>query len=71
MSIKQLFGKNISPSCDYCRYSFQKDSGIVICSSGNSAGIHGACRKYEYDPLKREPRTLPPMPQFTADDFKL
>ena len=62
MSVKKLFGKNIPP--------VKKRGGSIICRYGIPSDDH-VCKKYIYDPLKREPKSLPKIPRFTADDFKL
>lgn len=67
---KKLFGENISPSCDYCLYWGKSNSGKSVCTAGCSAQ-DGKCGKYSYDPLKREPKPAPSIPEFSAEDFKL
>lgn len=67
---KKLFGNNIAPDCTYCLYSEKNSGGKLICRYG-SPTMGTVCQRYMYDPLKREPKTLPDMPKFTADDFKL
>ncbi|MBQ8133527.1 MAG: hypothetical protein IJ192_03830 [Clostridia bacterium] len=67
---KKLFGNNIPPSCEYCRFAVKKSSGNSVCRYG-SALPDEPCGKYVYDPLKREPKALPAIPKYTADDFKL
>ena len=67
---KKLFGNNIPPRCEHCRYSTNNNSGKLSCPYG--IGTHGdTCKRYVYDPLKREPQSAPTLPKFTADDFKL
>ena len=70
MFFKKLFGNNISPDCEYCRYYAKNSSGDPMCSKG-SANFVTPCFRYAYDPLKREPKVMPEIPEFTADDFKL
>lgn len=66
----KLFGNNIPPSCEYCLYVKENNSGKLICSVGGS--VHeGKCGSYSYDPLKREPKPAPNIPEFSAEDFKL
>ncbi|MBR2175703.1 MAG: hypothetical protein IJ861_02000 [Clostridia bacterium] len=67
---KKLFGNTIEPNCDYCRYNVKNSGGNSICRYG-SPSVENVCGRYVYDPLKREPKTLPDIPRFTADDFKL
>ncbi len=70
MSLRKLFGKNIPPDCDYCLYCTKNNDGKPVCRYG-SRGFGEPCSKYSYDPLKREPKVLPDIPKYTADDFKL
>ena len=67
---KKLFGNTITPSCDYCQYVTVGNDGKKICRTGIMSP-EGSCKKYVYDPLKREPKPTPELPKFTADDFKL
>ncbi len=70
MSLKKLFGKNITPDCEYCLYYQKNANGQAVCRR-NSRFVGKVCGRYAYDPLKREPRATPAIPEFTADDFKL
>lgn len=70
MRKRKLFGTNIPPSCEYCLYYVKNNGGRPACRRGNSI-IGNPCRGYAYDPLKREPKAMPDLPKFTADDFKL
>ncbi len=70
MSVKKLFGKNIPPSCEYCQYCVKRNGGAKVCRYGLTSDDK-VCSKYTYDPLKREPKVRPKLPEFTADDFKL
>ena len=67
---KRLFGNHVPPRCEYCQFSQKNNSGNPVCPYGmRTAG--DTCKRYAYDPLKREPQSLPTLPKFTADDFKL
>ena len=66
----KLFGNNIPPRCDYCRFYQKNISGNPSCPYGLQT-IGEPCKRYVYDPLKREPQSVPTLPKFTADDFKL
>ncbi len=63
---KEVFGGDIPPDCAYCRFNSGEDE--VICSRKMKKG---KCRKYEYDPTKRSPKTLPSLQKYTKDDFSL
>lgn len=68
---KPLFGADIEPSCAYCRHNGGKE-GEILCALRLEMK-NGACKKYCYDPLLREPRRSPDLrvSQFTEEDFKL
>lgn len=70
MSLKKLFGKNVPPDCEYCQFYAKNAGGNPVCRT-RSGNVGTPCARYTYDPLKREPRVMPEMPEFTADDFKL
>ena len=63
---KEVFGEGIEPNCIYCRFNSGEDE--VICSRSMKKG---KCRKYEYDPTKRMPKTLPALQKYSRDDFSL
>ena len=69
-SKKKLFGNNIPKRCDYCKYCEKNSSGNPSCPYGTKT-VDDTCKRYVYDPLKREPQSMPTLPKFTADDFKL
>ncbi len=70
MSVKKLFGKNITPSCEYCQFSVKKKGGNTICRYSIPSEDR-VCKKYIYDPLKREPKNTPNIPRFSPEDFIL
>ena len=67
---KKLFGNNITPSCEYCEFSTKNNDGKPLCQFGSNS-VDTPCKRYSYDPLKRQPKPVPTLPKFTADDFKL
>jgi len=50
-----LFWKNIEPCCAYCKYGSPVNLDRVACIKRGIVPLYGACRKFSYDPLKREP----------------
>ncbi len=50
-----LFNKKIEPSCSYCRYGNKMGEEEVICVKRGVVSSAGYCRKFSYDPLRREP----------------
>ena len=65
----EFFGNRIEASCEYCINSLSYD-GSLSCRRGLSC-LEKDCRKFQYDPLKREPVVQPPLPKFDPDTFKL
>lgn len=63
---KQIFGGSIAPDCSYCRFNSGEDE--VICPYSMRKG---KCRKYSYDPTKRQPERKPGLGKFSKDDFSL
>ncbi len=63
----RVFGANIEPTCELCRFNGGKDK--PFCVKGRDC--NKVCRKYVYDPLKREPDTSPKLLEYTEDDFSL
>lgn len=68
-----LFNKNIEPSCSYCAHSTQINDREAACMKKGVVNLGGYCRRFKYDPLRREP----PHPaaldskRYSEDDFKL
>ena len=50
-----LFSRHVPPSCSYCRFGTNIGGGEVACVKRGITSAGGFCRKYIYDPLKREP----------------
>ena len=68
-----LFRKKVERYCAHCVFGGKVDDDTVICKKcGIVPAIHH-CRRFRYDPLKRQP--APPSPcdfsQYQATDFSL
>ena len=50
-----LFEKDIEPRCAYCKRSVALDEDQVMCIKKGIVSPAGACRRFQYDPLKRVP----------------
>ena len=66
-----LFGGNIPPSCAYCQHNRARE-GEGVCAL-RQPPPEDACKKYQYDPLRREPKPAPSLrtSQFRPEDFQL
>ena len=50
-----LFKKDIEPRCAYCKRGANLDEELVMCMKKGIVSPAGACRAFQYDPLKRVP----------------
>lgn len=65
-----LFGRDIPPDCAYCDYNASAPERPV-CRLGLKRPENGKCARYRYNPLLREPKTPPPLPEHDPEEFKL
>ena len=69
---RKAFGQNIEPRCEYCQNGHESADGrMILCPRKGIVERSASCRKFCYDPLRRIPRTAPPLPVFSDDDFSL
>lgn len=66
-----LFGRRIESACEYCTFGHKNALGTILCKYKGVVEPYYSCKKFEYSPLKREPKVMPDLPKFTEDDFKL
>lgn len=68
---KELFGTQVPLDCAYCRRSSAKPGEPPLCTLGLTPK-DGKCKRYEYDPLMREPKPAPALSGgFSKEDFEL
>lgn len=67
----KLFGGSVTPDCRYCQHNSAEDGEAVCCAVNQDPGEDCACREFSYDPLRRTPENLPPLPKFDPEDFSL
>ncbi|MDD5953252.1 MAG: hypothetical protein PUC32_06360 [Oscillospiraceae bacterium] len=65
---KKLFGNTITPSCSICRHNETPELSPT-CPHAREGRDH--CRRFSYDPLLRKPKALPPLQQYSDEDFSL
>jgi hypothetical protein len=70
MAPKKLFGNQVEPYCRYCSRANDLGAEQMLCSKYGVVQADYACRRFQYDPLKR----TPPKPavlrgNFSDDDF--
>ena len=67
-----ILSKKIPKSCDYCFYGRKSSAfDVILCKYKGPVDIQNHCRKFEYDPLKREPKFTTNIPKFKSEDFEL
>ena len=60
------------PACKYCTLAVvTADEKVILCRKRGSVSGDDFCRKFKYDPLKRQPGSLPEFGEYTADQFVL
>lgn len=68
----KLFNKEVLPACKHCLHStdlaFTDD---MICKYKGITESDNSCRKYKYDPLKREPSSARIEKNYKKSDFEL
>lgn len=68
----KAFDKNVPCSCEYCVYGERSPyTNDILCKKQGITQLRDSCRKYKYDPLKREPMKAKIADNYTSDDFKL
>jgi hypothetical protein len=72
MALKLFKGKT-EPQCAHCEYAEIADgSEVVVCRKiGGIMQLYSKCKKFKYDPLKREPRAILLSSVFSKEDFSL
>ena len=72
MALK-LFKGNIEPQCAYCEHAeITEGSDVAVCRKiGGIMQLYSKCKKYKYDPLKRQPKTISLSGGFSKEDFEI
>lgn len=69
---KQIFNKDIPRCCRHCSHAQISDSlKLVFCRHKGPVSENDVCKKFDYDPLKRTPRTAAKLPEYKKEDFEL
>ena len=69
--MKKMFDKTIIKKCEHCLFGNDLGDGEIICIKRGIVNKNGLCRKYKYDPLKREPQKQLFSDNYSPDDFKI
>ena len=69
---KKLYGANIVPMCAYCaKGEMSTDKKNVLCTKKGIVDASYSCRRFKYDPLKRQPQRPRTISKFDEVDFSL
>lgn len=70
--MKKMFSNEIPKKCEYCINAspIGRDKEMV-CLKRGIVNADDLCRKYKYDPLKREPKKQLISDNYSPEDFKL
>ena len=70
--MKKMFDKTIIKKCGHCLFGTDLgDDGEIICKKRGIVNKNDLCRKYKYDPLKREPQKQIISDNYSPEDFKI
>lgn len=51
---------DITPSCRFCEFAVAiRDGETMLCHKKGAVSADFVCKKYAFDPLKRQPRPRP------------
>ena len=67
----KLLSPPAQKECRHCAGGRIAADGTVLCRARGVMPPGGSCRKYVYDPLKREPAKAPELPKYSPEDFKI
>ena len=72
MALK-IFKGNNEPQCAHCEFAeITQGSDVVVCRKiGGIMQLHSKCKKYKYDPLKRQPKSISFSNGFSKEDFQI
>ena len=68
-----IFRDDMEPLCAYCKHGSQISVDRVACIKRGIVLLYGSCRKFSYDPLKRQPERPRKLyaPEDEGEVFKL
>ena len=66
-----LFRKKIDKFCSYCSHAGKIDDNTYLCAKKGLVSSGHRCRRFKYDPLKREPVVISFSGDFSKEDFSL
>ena len=71
--MRAYFKKDAEAACKYCEHGVPGPDGTAVLGE-NIGGVMqplSKCRRFKYDPLKREPKVITLNRDFKKEDFSL
>ena len=67
-----LFDPKITPACSYCEYgTLSEDMTMINCKKSGIVSPYFRCRRFKYDPTKRQPKKMPKIKTLDPSLFQL
>ena len=67
-----IFGKDTAKYCAFCEHSSDlKTNDEMVCVHKGVVTRTSTCKKFKYDPLKREPMAKPKLKEYSEKTFSL
>ena len=71
-NVLKIFSRDITPACQYCVLGKKTvDGTMVLCTKSGVVSPYYRCRKFRYSPIRREPKSMPKLPDMDPSDFLL
>ena len=72
MAKKGMFSNEITKCCALCEKATKlQDVNTVLCRKRGVVSSEYCCAKFSYDPLKRVPRRITVMTDYSPEDFSI
>ena len=68
-----IFRKKLRRSCTYCIYGTKISEDQILCQKNGVVSVFYECRKFKYDPCKRQPVKAKALDfkKYDEEDFSL
>ena len=67
-----LYSKDVPAACTYCAVGKATEDGQhILCVRKGVMQPDSSCSHFQYDPLRRVPKTKPEPDKYTAEDFSI
>ncbi|MBR4123420.1 MAG: hypothetical protein IKT93_03270 [Clostridia bacterium] len=68
----KVFNKKLPHRCEYCIHGIGSQySDEILCIKRGITAAGDSCRKYKYDPLKRQPLRQKIADNYSPEDFSV